>query len=178
MESQLTPPSSPPPQVLRRITILSVTLYAKYSYHQKSRILLEKDYSLAFSREQTRNRENRFGRESSRPEQELKKDLIVKREFRPAIPLSLILYLAAGLEAHPLMLFYITISLLFGLENLLGYLHITVKFTLATSCVVPSLQRVPRFEPPIHVPRPHNPSPYVRGPHVILEDETDQSLSS
>ena len=90
--------SSPPPQVLRHISILAVTLYAEYSYHQKSQILLEKDYSLAFSREQRRNAENRSGRESSRLEQESKKDLIMKREFRPAIFLFLILYLIAGSE--------------------------------------------------------------------------------
>ena len=53
---------------------------------------------MAFSREQRRNAENRSGRESSRLEQELKKDLIVKREFRPTIFLFLILYLIAGSE--------------------------------------------------------------------------------
>ena len=183
MESLPTPPLSPPPQVLRRISILLVTLYTEYFYHQKSRILLEKDYSLAFSREQRRNIDNRSGRESSRLEQELKKDLIVKREFCPTIFLFLILYLITGSEVLPLVLSYVTASLLLGLENLLGYLHITPKITLSTSHVVPSLHRVPRFEGPIHVPRPRNPSPcppppYVRGPHVILEDETDESLSS
>ena len=146
-------------------------LYAEYSYHQKSQILLEKDYSLA------------FGRESSRLEQELKKDLIVKKEFRPAIFLFLILYLVAGSEVLPLILSYATTLLLLGLENLLGYLYVTAKITLGTSRIVPSLRRVPCFEAPIHVPRPHNPSPrplppYVQGPHVILENETDQSLSS
>ena len=158
-------------------------LYAKYSYHQKSQILLEKDYSLAFGREQRRNAENRFGRESSRLEQESKKDLIMKREFRPAIFPFLILYLVAGSEVLPLVLSYATTSLLLGLENPLGYLYGTAKITLSTSHVVPSLRRVPRFEASIHVPRPHNPSPhplppYVQGPHVILENETDQSLSS
>ena len=53
---------------------------------------------MAFSREQRRNAENRSGRESSRLEQESKKDLIMKREFRPAIFLFLILYLIAGSE--------------------------------------------------------------------------------
>ena len=68
-------------------------VYTKYSYHQKSRILLEKDYSLAFSREPKRNAENRSGRESSRLEQESKKNLIMKREFHSAILLFLTLYL-------------------------------------------------------------------------------------
>ena len=95
----------------------------------------------------------------------------------------LTLYYVIGLEATLLPLLYVTISLLFGLDSRLGYLHATAKFTLATSHVVPTLRRVPNFEAPIHVPRPRNPSPhppppYVRGPHVILEDETDKSLSS
>ena len=183
MELLLTPLSSPPPQVLRRISILSVTLYTEYSYHQKSWILLEKDYSLAFSREQRRNTENRSGRKSLRLEKELKKDLIMKREFCPAIFLFLILYLAIGSEVLPLVLSYVTTLLLFGLENLFGYLHITAKFTLATSHIVPTLRRVPYFEAPIHVPRsrnlsPHPPPAYVRGPCVIIEDKTDKSLSS
>ena len=73
--------SSPPLQVLRLILILLITLYAEFTFHQKCQILLEKDYSLAFSREQKRNAENRSGRESSRLEQELKRDLIVKQDF-------------------------------------------------------------------------------------------------
>ena len=183
MESLPTPPSSPPPQVLRHISILLVTLYAEYSYHQKFRILLEKDYILAFSREQKRNAKNRSGRESSRLEQELKKDLIVKRKFHPAILLFLTLYLAVGSKALPLVLSYVIALLLLGLENLLGYLHVSVKITITTSRVVSTICRVPRFEAPIHIPRPCNPSPrppppYVRGPRVILEDETDESLSS
>ena len=183
MESLLTPPSSPPPQVLRRISILSVMLYAKYSYHQKSRILLEKDYSLAFSREQKRNAKNRSGRESSSLEQELKKDLIMKREFHPTILLFLALCLTIGSEVLPLVLSYVIASLLLGLENLLGYLHVSMKITLATSHVVPTIHRVPCFEAPIHIARPRNtsphpPPPYVQGPRVILEDETDESLSS
>jgi hypothetical protein len=49
---------------------------------------------------------------------------------------------------------------------------------LVTSRVVPTLRRVPHFEAPIYVPRPHNPPPpYVRGPRVILEEETDESVS-
>ena len=71
----------PPLQVLRLILILLITLYAEFTFHQKCQILLEKDYNLAFSREQKRNAENRSGRESSRLEQELKRDLIVKQDF-------------------------------------------------------------------------------------------------
>ena len=158
-------------------------LYAKYSYHQKSQILLEKDYSLAFSREQKRNAENRSGRESLRLEQESKKDLIVKREFHPIILLFLTLYLTIDSEVLPLILSYVITSLLLGLENLLSYLHVSAKITFTTSCVIPIICRVPRFEAPIHVPRPHNPSPcppppYIQGPHVILEDKTDELLSS
>ena len=94
---------------------------------------------MAFSREQKRNAENRSGRESSRLEQESKKDLIVKREFHPAILLFLILYLAIGSEVLPLALSYVITLLLFGLENLLGYLHVSVKTTFVTTCVVPSV---------------------------------------
>ena len=166
MDPPPTPPSSPPPQVLRHVSVLSITLYTKYSYHQKSRILLEKEYSLAFSREQKRNTANRSGRESSRLEQELRRDLIAKREFRPAIPLFLILFLAAGLEALLLAPFYIIASLLFDLKNFLGYLHITAKTTFVTTRVIPSLRRVPCFEAPIHVPRPCNPSPRPLPPYV------------
>jgi hypothetical protein len=107
----------------------------------------------------------------------------VKRELHPAIPLFLISYLAVGSGALHLALFYVTVSLLFGLENLLGYLHVTARITLATSRLVPTLRRVPRFQAPIHVPaRPRNPfpqppPPYVRGPRVILEEETDESLT-
>jgi hypothetical protein len=165
------------------VSILLVTLYAEYSYHQKSQILLERDYSLVLSREQKRNVSQQSGRESSRLERESKKDLIVKREFHPAILLFLILCLAAGLGVPLLVLFYVTASLLFGLESYLGYLHASAKISFVTSRIVPTLRRVPRFQAPIHVPpRPRNPSPqppppYVRGPHVILEEETDKSLT-
>jgi hypothetical protein len=164
------------------MSILSATLYAEYSYHQKSQILYERDYSLVFSKEQKRNAANRSGRESSRLERESKKDLIVKREFHPTILLFLILYLAVGLGVRLLVPLYVTASPLFSLENYLGYLHVSATITLVTSRVVPTLRRVPRFEAPIHVPRPRNPSPqppppYVRGPRVILEEETDESVS-
>jgi hypothetical protein len=71
----------------------------------------------------------------------------------------------------------------FGQEKHLGYLHVSAKTSLVTSRIVPTLRRVPRFEAPIHVPpRPRNPSPhppppYVRGPRVILEEESDESLT-
>jgi hypothetical protein len=165
------------------VSILSITLYAEYSYHQKSLILLERDYSLVLSREQKRNVSQQSGRESSRLERESKKDLIVKREFHPTILLFLILCLAVGLGVPLLVLFYVTASLLFGLESYLGYLHASAKISFVTSRIVPTLRRVPRFEAPIHVPpRPRNPSPippppYVRGPRVILEEETDESVS-
>jgi hypothetical protein len=168
MEQPPTPPSSPCPQVLERISILSATLYAEYLYHQKSQILYERDYSLVFSKEQKRNTANRSGRESSRLECESKKDLIVKREFHPTILLVLILYLAVGLGVRLLIPLYVTASLLFGLENYFGYLHVSAKITLVTSRVVPTLRRVRRFEAPIHVPRPRNPSPIpppVTDPH-------------
>jgi hypothetical protein len=158
-------------------------LYAEYTYRQKSLTLFEREYSWAFSREQRNSAANRSGRGSLRSEQESKRDSIVKRELHPAIPLFLTLYLTVGSEALPLALFYVTVSLLFGLENLLGYLHITARITLATSHLVPTLRRVPCFQAPIHVPaRPRNPSPqppppYVRGPRVILEEETDESVS-
>jgi hypothetical protein len=156
--------------------------YAEYSYQQKSQILLERDYNLVLSREQKRNNSQNSGRESTRLERESKKDLIVKREFHPAILLSLILYLVAGSGLHLLVPSYVIASLLFDLENFLGYLHVSAKITLVTSQVVPTLRRVPRVEAPIHVPRPRNPSPhppppYVRGPRVILEEETDKSLT-
>jgi hypothetical protein len=179
-----TPPSSPPPQVLGCVSILSTTLDVEYTYHQRSQTLFEREYSWAFSREQGNNTASRSGRGSLRSEQELKRDSIVKRELHPAIiPLFLILYLAVGSEVLPLTLSYIIVSLLFGLENLLGYLHVTARIMLTTSHLVPKLRRVPRFQAPIHVPaRPCNPSPqplppYVHGPHVILEDETDESLT-
>ena len=121
---------------------------------------------MAFSREQKRNAENRSGRGSSRLEQESKKDLIVKREFHPAILLFLTLYLAVGSEALLLVLSYIITSLLLGLENLLGYLHVSAKITFATGRVVPTIHVVPHFEAPIHVPRPHNPSPRPLPPYV------------
>ena len=138
---------------------------------------------MAFSREHKRNTANRSGRESSRLEQESRRDLIAKREFRPAIPLFLILFLVAGSEVLLLTPFYVIALLLFDLENFLGYLHITAKTTFVTTRIVPSLRIVPHFEAPIHMPRPRNPSPhplppYVQGPRVILEDETDESLSS
>jgi hypothetical protein len=165
------------------VSILSITLYAEYSYHQKSLILLERDYSLVLSREQKRNISQQSGRESSRLERESKRDLIVKREFHPAILLFLTLCLAVGLGVPLLVLSYVTASLLFGLESYLGYLHASTKISFDTSRIVPTLRRVPRFEAPIHVPpRPRNPSPqppppYVRGPRVILEEETDESVS-
>jgi hypothetical protein len=165
------------------MSILSITLYAEYTYHQRSQTLFERDYSWAFSREQRNNAASRSGRGSLRSEQELKRDSIVKRELHPAIPLFLTLYLAVGSEALPLALSYLIVSLLFGLENLLGYLHITTRIMLATSRLIPTLCRVPRFQAPIHVPaRPHNPSPqppppYVRSPCVILEEETDESVT-
>jgi hypothetical protein len=183
MEQPPTPPSFPRPQVLGHVSILLATLYAEYSYHQKSQILYERDYSLVFSKEQKRNAANRSGRESSRLERESKKDLIVKREFHPTILLFLTLYLTVGLGVRLLVPLYVTTSLLFGLENYLGYLHVSAKITLVTSRVVLTLRRVPCFEAPIHVPvRPHNPlpqppPPYVRGPRVILEEETDESVS-
>jgi hypothetical protein len=106
----------------------------------------------------------------------------VKREFHPTILLFLTLYLVVGLGVRLLVPLYVTASLLFCLENYLGYLHVSAKITLITSQVVPTLRRVPRFEAPVHVPRPCNPSPqppppYVRGPHVILEEETDESVT-
>jgi hypothetical protein len=165
------------------VSILSITLYAEYSYHQKSLILLERDYSLVLSREQKRNVSQQSGRESSRLERESKRDLIVKREFHPAILLFLTLCLAVGLGVPLLVLFYVTVSLLFGLESYLGYLHASAKISFVTSRIVPTLRRVPRFEAPIHVPprpcnpSPHPPPPYVRGPRVILEEETDESVS-
>jgi hypothetical protein len=165
------------------MSILSITLYAEYTYHQRSQTLFERNYTWAFSREQRNNTANRSGRESLRSEQESKRDSIVKRELHPAIPLFLILYLAIGSEVLPLALFYVTISLLFGLENLLGYLHVAAQITLATSCLIPTLRRVPRFQAPTHVPArlrnpsPHPPPPYVRGPCVILEEETDESVT-
>jgi hypothetical protein len=108
-------------------------LYAEYSCHQKSQILYERDYSLVFNKEQKRNTTNRSGRESSRLEHELKKDLIVKREFHPTILLFLTLYLAVGLGVRLLVPLYITASLLFSRENYLGYLHVSTKITLITS---------------------------------------------
>ena len=94
---------------------------------------------MAFSREQKWNTENKSGRESSRLGQELKKDLTMKQDFHSAILTFLTLYYAVGLEATLLPLLYVTISLLFGLDNRLGYLHATAKFTLATNRVVPTL---------------------------------------
>jgi hypothetical protein len=154
-----------------------------YTYRQKSLTLSEREYSWAFSREQRNNTTNRSGRGSLRSEQESKRDSIVKRELHPLIPLFLTLYLAIGSEVLPLALFYVIVSLLFSLENLLSYLHVTVRITLTTSRLIPTLHRVPHFQASIHVPArpcnpsPHPPPPYVRGPHVILEEETDESLS-
>ena len=101
----------------------------------------------------------------------------------PSHPPFLILFLAAGSEVLLLTPFYVITSLLFNVENFLDYLHVTAKTTFVTTRVIPSLHRVPHFEAPIHVPRPRDPSPhppppYVQGPHVILEDETNESLSS
>jgi hypothetical protein len=106
----------------------------------------------------------------------------VKREFHPTILLFLILHLAVGLGVRLLVPLYVTASLLFGLENYLGYLHASAKISFVTSRIVPTLRRVPRFEAPIYVPRPRNlspipPPPYVRGPRVILEEESDESLT-
>ena len=98
---------------------------------------------MAFSKEHKRNTANRSGRESLRLEQESRRDLIVKREFRPAIPLFLILFLVAGSEVLLLAPFYVIASHLFDLENFLGYLHITAKTTFVTTHVVPSLRVVP-----------------------------------
>jgi hypothetical protein len=165
------------------VSILSTTLYAEYTYRQKSLTLFEREYSWAFSREQRNNTARRSGRGSLRSKQESKRDSTVKRELHPAIPLFLILYLAVGSEALHLALAYVIVSLLFGLENLLGYLHVTARITLATSHLIPTICRVPRFQAPIHMPaRPCNPSPqplppYVRGPRVILEEETDESVT-
>jgi hypothetical protein len=83
---------------------------------------------------------------------------------------------------HLLVPSYVIALLLFNLENFLGYLHVSAKITLVTSRVIPTLRRVPRFEAPIHVPRPRNPSPrplppYICGSCVILEEETDESLT-
>jgi hypothetical protein len=109
----------------------------------------------------------------------------LNREERAPLghPLFLILYLAVGSEALPLVLSYVIVSLLFGLETLLGYLHDTARIPLATSRLVPTLHRVPCFQAPIHMsarprnPSPHPPPPYVRGPRVILEEETDESMT-
>jgi hypothetical protein len=139
------------------------TFYAEYSYQQKSQILLERDYNMVLSREQKRNNSQNSGRESTRLERESKKDLIVKREFHPTILLSLILDLVAGSGVHLLVPSYVIASLLFNLENFLGYLHVSTKITLVTSRVVPTLRRVPRFEAPIYVPRPRNPPPPYSG---------------
>jgi hypothetical protein len=165
------------------MSILSTTLYVEYTYRQKSLTLFEREYSWAFSREQRNNAARRSGRGSLRSEHESKRDSIMKRELHPAIPLFLTLYLTVGSEVLPLVLSYIIVSLLFGLEKLLGYLHVTARITLITSRLVPTLHRVRRFQAPIHVPaRPRNPSPhppppYIRGPCVILEEETDESLT-
>jgi hypothetical protein len=123
---------------------------------KKSLILLEKDYSLVLSREQKRNISQQSGRESSRLEHALKRDLIIKRDFHPTILLFLSLCLIAGLEVPLLVLFYITALLLSGLESYLGYLHASTKISFITSCIVPTLCRVPCFQVPIHMPRPHN----------------------
>jgi hypothetical protein len=129
-----------------------VMLYAEYSFRQKSLSLLERDYSLVLSREQKRNTLQRSGRESTRLERESKKDSIVKRDFHPSTLLFLILYHTVGLEARLLIPFYVTVLLLFGLEEHLGYLHVSAKTSLVTSRIVPTLRRVPHFEAPIHVP--------------------------
>jgi hypothetical protein len=91
------------------------------------------------SREQKRNNSQNSGKESTRLERESKKDLIVKREFHPAILLFLTLCLATGLGVPLLVLSYATVLLLFDLENFLGYLHASAKITLVTSRIVPTL---------------------------------------
>jgi hypothetical protein len=97
--------------------------------------------------------------------------------------LFLILYHVVGLEVRLLVPFYVTVLLLFGLEKHLGYLHASAKISLITSRIVPTLHRVPHFKAPIcvpprlHNPSPHPPPPYVRGSRVILEEETDESVS-
>jgi hypothetical protein len=107
----------------------------------------------------------------------------MKRDFHPATIFFLILYHAVGLEVCLLAPFYVTVSLLFGLEKHLGYLHVSAKSSLVTSRIVPTLHRVPRFEAPIHMPprpcnpSPHPPPPYAREPRVILEEETDESVT-
>jgi hypothetical protein len=107
--------------------------YAEYLYHQKSRILSERDYNLVLSREQKRNNSQNSDRESMRLERESKKDLIMKREFHPAILLFLILCLVTGSGVHLLVPSYVIASLLFDLENFLSYLHVFTKITLVTS---------------------------------------------
>ena len=99
-------------------------------------------------------------------EPESKKDLIVKRDFHPAILVFLILYYVIGLEATLLPLLYVTTSLLFGLDSRLEYLYASTKITFATSHIVPTLCRVPCFEAPLHVPRLHNPFPCPPPPYV------------
>jgi hypothetical protein len=92
------------------------------------------------SREQKRNNLQNSGRESMRLERESKKNLIVKKEFHPAILLFLILCLVAGSGVHLLVPSYVITSLLFNLENFLGYLHVSDKITLVTSRGVPTLR--------------------------------------
>jgi hypothetical protein len=75
------------------------------------------DYNLVLSREQKRNNSQNSGRESIRLEHESKKDLIMKREFHPAILLFLILCLVAGSGVHLLVPSYAIASHLFNLEN-------------------------------------------------------------
>jgi hypothetical protein len=94
MEQLPTLPSSPPPQILGCVSILSTILYVEYTYRRKSQTLFEREYSWVFSREQRNNTANRSGRGSLRSEQESKRDSIMKRELHLAIPLFLILYLS------------------------------------------------------------------------------------
>ena len=63
----------------------------------------------------------------------------MNRKFHPAILLFLTLYFTVGSEVLPLILFYAITSLLLGIENLLGYLHVSAKITFATSCVIPTI---------------------------------------
>jgi hypothetical protein len=64
-------------------------LYTEYSFHQKSQIVLERDYTLVLSREQKRNNLQHSGRESMRLERKSKKDSIVNRDFHPTTLLLL-----------------------------------------------------------------------------------------
>jgi hypothetical protein len=95
------------------------------------------------AQQRARNNSQNSGRESMRLEHQSKKDLNVKREFHPTILLFLILCLIAGSGVHLLVPSYLITSLLFNLENFLGYLHASAKITLITSRVIPTLYIVP-----------------------------------